>query len=67
MPTPASIKILKEKYGITTIISLVPRSQMSKALQKAITDAKLTRIVIPLGSTPPNKADRQKILNAFTA
>ena len=48
MPTAESIKILKEKYGITTIVTLTPLSQMPQDVQQAIKDSKVKRIVVPL-------------------
>ena len=65
IPTSQSINILQKEYWIKTIISLIPTSQMSKALQKSIKDSGINRIVIPLTDHPPKKSDRQKILSAL--
>ena len=62
MPTAESIKILKEKYGITTIVTLTPLSQMPQDVQQAIKDSKVKRIVVPLWSLPPHKNDWKRIL-----
>ncbi len=65
MPTPASIDILKTTYHVTTIISLVSKSQMSKKLQDSIKKSWLTWIVIPLTKYAPKSADWKKILTAL--
>lgn len=65
LPKPESIDILKNTYHVTTIISLLPKNQMSKSLQKKITESWMTRIVVPLSKYAPKKADRDIILAAL--
>jgi len=62
IPTPGTIKILKEKYWVKTIISLIPKSQIPIDLQKSIKDNWMERIVITLSKYAPKKADRKIIL-----
>ena len=57
--------LLKKKYGITTIISLISSKEMGKSVISAIQKSGMTRLHIPLTNRPPTKADREKILAAL--
>ena len=65
MPTPATIKLLKEKYGVKTIITLVPKSQLTTWFIKAINDNWIEWLVVPMSKYAPKKAEWKKILEKF--
>lgn len=65
MPTPATIKLLKEKYGVKTIITLLSKSQLTSWFVKAIKDNWMEWINVPMSKYAPKKAEWKKILAAF--
>lgn len=67
LPMPVTIDVLKNKYHVTTIVSLISKSQMSKALQTKIAQSWLTWIVVPLTKYAPKAADWKLIKNALSS
>ncbi len=65
LPTPDSIKLLKNKYGVKTIITLIPSIQLPPDSIDTMQDEWITWINIPLARNPPNNQDWQLILDAL--